>query len=160
MRFLVSGINDGSVSRYADDKGEGITIISMIVAFAYYYFFYRYVIKNNKKDIGVDHIDILYWGLVYVFVSALTGLIPILYRFTAHFMVFFFYFISVLIKNMKRDRLMIIPMLFLFYYSPTARFLAVMENGLPYCSVFSLDKKYYKSIINETDAIDMYKTDD
>ena len=61
---------------------------------------------------------------------------------------------------MKRDRLMIIPMLFLFYYSPTARFLAVMENGLPYCSVFSLDKKYYKSIINETDAIDMYKTDD
>lgn len=157
IRELVSGINDGSMSRYALSEGEGISLTNALVCGLYFFFIYKYCIKKNKQT---NVMSFVYLGMVSVFFSLMGNLVPILYRYTSHFMIFFFYSIHLAFTNMKKGDVMAVLLSFLFFYTPVARFISGMNHSdrRAYCSVFSEDKSYYTNIINTSDLEDVFMT--
>lgn len=158
IREMVGSFEDGSVGRYAESEGEGVSVLSAIAGAAQLIFIYIFAFKKNKNE---EYSELIYLGVVSVIFSIAGGLVPILYRYTSHFMVFYFYCIHVVFSHMKKQDVYAIVLVFIFYYSPTMRFLSNMSNSdrLQYCSIFASesDKRFFKSEINSADAVDMYR---
>lgn len=152
--FLLIG--DSSISRYGAEEGVSLRLSTLILSSVLFLAWYLCCVKN-KKD---EHPDFIYLGLLYVLFELIGSLfLPILYRFTAHLCIFYFYCLHIIIRRLSRkDVLSYICLLFIFY-TPVARFHTgiKVDPSLKYCSVFSFDKAEKDKLIRETDGADIFK---
>lgn len=156
VRQLLYSLNEGSLARSAHASGEGISLPLFVVGFSYLLLFYFYCFKLNRHE---KHIDVIYMGIVYVIISLFTGIIPILYRFTSHLAIFFYYCINLTFTRMKRDSIWRFYLILLFFYTPLVRFNSLIDRpNYAYCSVFSseYEKSEYDKIIRDAWSSDLY----
>lgn len=155
VRAWVAGIDDSSISRYAYKEGSGVSILSLIANCSYLLFFYYFCFKRNKDE---RYVLFIYMGIVFLFVNILAGFVPILYRYSAHFAIFFYYCINTVITKMRKGNIWRIYLILLFFYSPVVRFIAILDKpNMEYCFVFSPDKSYYDWVIANASTSDMYE---
>ena len=107
-----------------------------------------YFIFICSKDKYNDYSkDFIYLGIVYIFLGFFTESMPILYRFAAHFALFYFFCIKESLKCAKSAPIIVALMFVLFSYTSVMRFSSDM-NEIPtvynYCSVFSSDNSKAK----------------
>ena len=161
IRSFLGLLDYGSIGRYAGSEGEGISVVSMIANAIQLVIIYVFAIKKNKKE---TYPDFIYLGVIGIVVSIAGGLIPILYRYTAHFTIFYFYCMHAAISHIKKGQeVYLIALLCLFYYSPLTRFLSSMSSSdrLQYCSVFASDssKAFFNKEIQSATTEDLYRID-
>lgn len=152
-------VGEGSLGRYlSGEEIEGAFRLSSLLYFILFVLFWYFLCARNYRG---EHVDFVYLGLIFLlFVLIGSSYLPILYRYTTHFLIFYFYCISYMLRKAGRDTIVIFMLLLLFYYSPLRRFaikLTVDPSVSHYCSVFSSDKAYQDKLINETHTRDMYE---
>lgn len=152
-------VGEGSLGRYlTGENQEGIFRVSSFIYFVLFVFFWYFLCA---KDYRGEHADFVYLGLVFLlFVLIGSSYLPILYRYTTHFLIFYFYCINYMIRNAKKDTFVVLMLLLLFYYFPVRRFVSkfsVDPSVSHYCSVFSSDKSFQDELLREADARDLYE---
>ncbi len=149
-------IGDSSISRYGAEEGASLKLSTFIFSSVLFVAWYYCCVKN-KTD---DHPEFIYLGLLYVLFELVGALfLPIMYRFTAHLCIFYFYCLHIIIHRLStRSVLSYICLMFVFY-TPMVRFSTgiKVDPSLEYCSVFSFDKSYQEKRIKDADGSDMFK---
>lgn len=161
IKFAELGIEigDNSINRYSDNSDvTGLGLSTLIYTFVLLCFFIYFTIIKKSEGLA----DFIYLGGVFFVLLELVGSIslPILYRYSAHFSIFFYYAVSNMLKN-THGRPMITAIIFAWLaYPPLAKFSASMkESAAIYCSVFSDDssKLEMKKATATTDYGDAFK---
>lgn len=136
--FSVLVGEEASILSYELEDGQlrystFVFIILKLVVVIYFFF-----VRKRWYD-GYQR-DFVYLGIFYIFLGFYSEALPILYRFTAHFAIFYFFIIQETFRHSKKNVLMITAMFILFSYTPIARFVNDMRtqpSEYNYCSVFS-----------------------
>ena len=161
LKFASLGISigDNSINRYANEDGgtQGFKLTTAIYTFLQLALFVYYLVVKKSKG----RPDFIYLGGVFYVMLVLVGsaFLPIFYRFTSHFAVFFYYAISELFKNIKKSPMIIAFAYLIFASSSLLKFTAGLgENGMIYCSVFSseTDKRAMKRLMEADKSSDSF----
>lgn len=152
--------SDGSITRYSlEDGNNAFSISGLIRNVIVLLIIYWKVIIPQKN---IYRTDIILLGTVYVLIDISSSIIlPILFRFNVYFFIFFCCCIQEIIHKFNRKQIIQFSLsIFFIYYQPLTRGLNLLfldpqlKETTIYCSVFSLDKSYYKKRINNTIAED------
>ena len=151
-------VGEGSIGRYlSEENQEGKFSMSSLIYFVLFVSFWYFLCAKNYRG---EHSDFVYMGLVFLlFILIGNTYIPILYRYTSHFLIFYFYCIIYMLRRARNNTVIALLLLFLFYYSPIRRFQVKMTNDMSvshYCSVFSSNKAYQDKLIRESRPNDIY----
>ena len=141
-------LNEGdSLLNYSFQEGGQLrmsTLLFIVMRLAVIVYFIFICSKDKYNDYSKDFI---YLGIVYIFLGFFTESMPILYRFAAHFALFYFFCIKESLKCAKSAPIIVALMFVLFSYTSVMRFSSDM-NEIPtvynYCSVFSSDNSKAK----------------
>lgn len=151
-------LGEGSLGRYLAKDLEGTFRWSSMVYFVLFLSFWYFLCARYYQD---KHPDFVYLGLVFLlFVLIGSSYLPILYRYTTHFLVFYFYCINYMLRKTQKNFAVAFVLVLLFYYSPIRRFadkMTIDPSVSHYCSIFSSDKAYQDKLIRDSEAVDMYK---
>lgn len=123
--------------------------LSTIILYSYeiiivYYFS---VLKGENKKV-----DFIYFGILSILLSfGGTAVLDIIYRYSSHFMIFYFFLLKDTLKKMKPNVISLIFVTFIVY-SPIMKFTTITEEHpvLKYYSVFDSDKSEIDRIIRNT----------
>lgn len=136
--FSVLVGEDASILSYELGRGQlrFSTLLFILMRLAVVILF----LFNGKTKYDEYKKDFIFWGVIYIYLGFYTEVLPILYRFAAHFAIFYFFMVQETFKHAKRTPIIIAAIFVLFSYTPIARFAADLEklrSDYYYCSVFS-----------------------
>lgn len=111
--------------------------------------------------------DLIYLAVLYILIDLLAASVfGILYRFSAHLMIFFFFCVKIIFNEIKSKKNVLIGVVaaLILYYQPIERYVSLVTDDttkplLTYCSVISSskDKAYFRTIILNSTATDYFE---
>ena len=162
-------VSDNAISRYGRDDNVVSLKLSTImynVLLLGLVIYYSIIKKEKPIERQMIREDFIYLGgIIYIMISLIgSAYIPIMYRLTSHFAIFFFYTVSIVLKKTKPDTVVTYLFLCIVFYMPVARFVSLYTNSdnsvqNAYCSIFSKDsdKSKMKASRYGTKASDYFK---
>lgn len=149
---------DNNLGRYQIEN-NGISILTLLRNLCAIIILYIFCFKKKYEQ----YRDLIYLGVLYVMIDLISSsFLPILYRFSAHLMVFFFFCVKLLFNEvyLKKNAIAGLICAFIMFYQPIARYYSLMSGELTgpllkYCSVFASEKEksyFTAQIINSTAA--------
>lgn len=122
------------------------TVILYVVEISVVY--YYSILKGEN-----ERADLIYFGIFYLLISfGGSALLEIVYRYSAHFIIFYFYLLKDTIINMKKNKIVSLILITFIVYIPISKFTSVSEEHpvLKYYSVFDIDKSEMDRTIRNT----------